>query len=182
MLGCTALGVCGCLGPQAVHYTRSRYNEVIQTSNKEELLLNLVRLRYLEDPGFLPVTGLTAQFEVDAGALGRGGKDRGGASHYGEANMSFADRPTITFAPQRSPELTKGLLTRIPLETLFLFVANAADQESPLAVIRPQYERDRQRGGGRRSNSGKSSRIHRVPLCRRAVEPPESRAPGGPGD
>jgi len=128
LLGCAAIGFCGCLGPQAVHYTRSRYNEVIQTSNKEELLLNLVRLRYLEDPGFLPVTGLTAQFEVNAGALGRGGTDRGGASHYGEANMSFADRPTITFAPQRSPELTKGLLTRIPLETLYLFVANGADQ------------------------------------------------------
>jgi len=125
---CITLGLCGCLGPQAVHYTRSRYNEVIQTSNKEELLLNLVRLRYLEDPGFLPVTGLTAQFEVDAGALGRGGTDRGGASHYGEGNMRFADRPTITFAPQRSPELTKGLLTRIPLDTLYLFVANGADQ------------------------------------------------------
>jgi hypothetical protein len=128
ILGWAALGVCGCVGPQAVHYTRSRYNEVIQTSNKEELLLNLVRIRYLEDPGFLPVTGLTAQFEVDAGALGRGGTDRGGMSHYGEGNLRFADRPTITFAPQRSPELTKGLLTRIPLETLFLFVANGADQ------------------------------------------------------
>jgi hypothetical protein len=128
LLGCAAIGVCGCLGPQAVHYTRSRYNEVIQTSNQEELLLNLVRLRYLEDPGFLPVTGLTAQFEANAGALGRGGTDRGGASHYGEANMNFSDRPTITFAPQRSPELTKGLLTRIPLETLFLFVANGADE------------------------------------------------------
>jgi hypothetical protein len=101
---------------------------VIQTSDQEDLLLNLVRLRYLEDPGFLPVMGLTAQFEVDAGALGRGGTDRGGASHYGEANMSFADRPTITFVPQRSSELTKGLLTRIPLETLFLSVVNVADE------------------------------------------------------
>jgi hypothetical protein len=135
LLGCAALEVCGCLGPQAVHYSRSRYNEVIQTSNKEELLLNLVRLRYLEDPGFLPVTGLTAQFEVDAGALGRGGTDRGGASHYGEANMSFADRPTITFAPQRSPELTKGLLTRISLDTLFLFVANGTDQTRLLRLF-----------------------------------------------
>jgi hypothetical protein len=127
LLAGLAPGICGCLGPQAVHFSRSRYNEVIQTSNNEELLLNLVRLRYLENPGFLPVSGLTAQFEVDAGAIGRGGLDRGGASNYGQGTLSFADRPTITFAPQRSPELTKGLLTQIPLETIYLFSANGSD-------------------------------------------------------
>ena len=118
---------CGCLGPQAIHYSRSRYNEVIQTGNKEEFLLNVVRLHYMEDPGFLPVTSLTTQFEVDAGAVGRGGVDRGGASNYGQGTLNFADRPTITFAPRRSPELTKGLLTQIPLETLYLFAGNAVD-------------------------------------------------------
>ena len=110
LLAGLAFGLCGCLGPQAVHFTRSRYNEVIQASNNEELLLNLVRLRYLENPGFLPVSGLTAQFEVDAGAIGRGGIDRGGASNYGEGTLSFADRPTITFAPQRSPEIGRAFV------------------------------------------------------------------------
>jgi hypothetical protein len=135
LLAGLAFGLCGCLGPQAVHFTRSRYNEVIQASNNEELLLNLVRLRYLENPGFLPVSGLTAQFEVDAGAIGRGGIDRGGASNYGQGTLSFADRPTITFAPQRSPELTKGLLTQIPLETLYLFSANGSDHARLLRLF-----------------------------------------------
>lgn len=118
----------GCFGPAAVYHTRARYNEVIQETNNEELLLNLVRLRYLEGPGFLPVTGLTAQFELDVGATYRNGYDRGPRySQYTEGALRFADRPTITFAPQRSPELTKGLLSRIPLETFYLLAANGQD-------------------------------------------------------
>ncbi len=139
----STFGVTGCLGPTAVHFTRSRYNEVLQKSNKEEILLNLVRLRYLEALGFLPVTGLTAQFEVNTGALGRFGIERGTPTNYGEPSMRFADRPTITFGPQRSPELTKGLLTRIPIDTLAMFVRQRNRPESALAIIRTQYQRDR---------------------------------------
>jgi hypothetical protein len=125
----------GCFGPEAVHCTRARYNQVIQTTNNEELLLNLVRLRYLENPGFLPVTGLTAQFELDAIASGRGGIDRGGTTNYGNGQLGFSDRPTITFAPQRSPELTKGLLSRISLDTLYLLTGNGDDIERNLRLF-----------------------------------------------
>lgn len=136
VLSLLVAGLSGCLGPRAIHHTRSRYNEVIQTTNNEELLLNLVRLRYLENPGFLPVTGLNAQFETNLGATFRNGYDRGPRySNYGEGQLGFADRPTITFAPQRSPELTKGLLSRIPLETLYLISANGADVERDLRLF-----------------------------------------------
>ena len=63
----------GCFGPTAIRQTRDRYNEAIRQTNDEELLLNLVRLRYNEHPSFLPVTGLNSQFELSAGA------DAGGA-------------------------------------------------------------------------------------------------------
>lgn len=130
------LSLCGCLGPKAIQCTRSRYNEVIQTTNNEELLLNLVRLRYLENPGFLPVTALTTQFELDAGANYRNGYDRGPRySNYADGTLSFADRPTISFAPQRSPELTKGLLNRIPLEIFYLFAANGESLERELRLF-----------------------------------------------
>jgi hypothetical protein len=120
------LGLClvlmnGCFGPTAVRQTRDRYNEAIRQTNDEELLLNLVRLRYNEHPSFLPVTGLNSQFELSAGADGRGGLDRGGRSNYGTGTVGFADRPTLTFAPQRSPELTRALLTQVNLDTLYLF-------------------------------------------------------------
>jgi hypothetical protein len=133
LAGCLALA--GCLGPKAVQQTRARYNDVIQTTNNEELLLNLVRLRYAESPGFLPVTSLTAQFELSAGGLYRNGPERGALDNYGQGSLGFSDRPTISFAPQRSPELTKGLLSRIPLDTLYLFAANTGDVSRALRLL-----------------------------------------------
>ena len=47
--------------------------------------------------------------------------DRGGRSNYGTGTVGFADRPTLTFSPQRSPELTRALLTQVNLDTLYLF-------------------------------------------------------------
>jgi hypothetical protein len=116
-----AFSAVGCLGPSSIRQTRERYNEVIQKTNHEELLLNLVRLRYNEHPSFLPVTGLNAQFELNAGANYRGGPERGALDNYGTGQVGFSDRPTLTFAPQRSPELTRALLTQVNLDTLYLF-------------------------------------------------------------
>lgn len=116
-----AVGASGCLGPTSIRQTRHRYNEVIQRTNQEELLLNLVRLRYNEHPSFLPVSGLNAQFEVSAGAEYRGGIETGDIDNFGMGRLGFSDRPTLTFAPQRSPELTRALLTQVDLDTLYLF-------------------------------------------------------------
>ncbi len=130
-----AAAQCGCLGPSAVRETRSRYNEAIQATNNEELLLNLVRLRYNEPPGFLPITGLNAQFELTAGPQFADGLDRGGRTNLGTGTLGFADRPTLSFAPQCPPELTKALLVNINLDTLYLFSRQGWDQDRLLRLM-----------------------------------------------
>ena len=57
-------GVSGCLGPKAVRYTRMKYNEVIRDTNDEQLLMNIVRLRYADSPVFIDLPSITSQFEV----------------------------------------------------------------------------------------------------------------------
>jgi hypothetical protein len=84
---------------------------------------------------FLPITNITAQFEFDAGALGRGGLDRGGASNYGQGQLGFADRPTLSFDPRRSPELTKALLRRFDLETFDLLDAAGWDKDRLFGLL-----------------------------------------------
>lgn len=119
----------GCLGPTSIRCTRSEYNEAVLTTGNEELLLNLVRLRYGEGVSFLPITNITAQFEFDTGVLGRGGLDRGGASNYGQGQLGFSDRPTLSFDPRRSPELTRALLKRFDLDTFDLLDAAGWDKD-----------------------------------------------------
>ena len=49
LAGSTLLTGCT-LGPKEINRGRQQYNEAVQKSFREELLLNLVRLRYRETP------------------------------------------------------------------------------------------------------------------------------------
>src|ERR1700733_14139823 len=70
-------GLSGCLGPKAVRYTRMRYNEVVRDTNDQQLLMNIVRLRYADSPVFVDLPNITSQFEVS----GRGNYLGGYATH-----------------------------------------------------------------------------------------------------
>ena len=54
----------GCLGPKAVRHTRLRYNEVVRDTNDQQLLINIVRLRYADSPVFIDLPNITSQFEM----------------------------------------------------------------------------------------------------------------------
>jgi hypothetical protein len=54
-----AAAICGCAGPTAIRYTRLRYNEVVRDTNDQQLLLNIVRLRYADSPIFIGRFSLT---------------------------------------------------------------------------------------------------------------------------
>src|SRR5215510_2286090 len=54
----------GCsLGPHALHTRRLRYNEVIKTTSEEQLLLNIVRLRYTDTPSSVAVSTIAVQLQ-----------------------------------------------------------------------------------------------------------------------
>src|SRR4051794_21066605 len=52
---------CG-LGPKSLHETRQPYNEAVKLTSEEQLLLNIVRLRYSDNPSSLAVPSIAAQF------------------------------------------------------------------------------------------------------------------------
>src|SRR5215472_2025923 len=62
---CLALVVAGCnFGPKSVYKTRLPYNEAVKVTSEEQLLLNIVRLRYSDNPSSLAVSNIAAQFEL----------------------------------------------------------------------------------------------------------------------
>src|ERR1700722_19027707 len=76
----------GCLGPKAVRYTRLRYNEVVRDTNDEQLLINIVRLRYADSPVFIDLPNITSQFELSGGTGylgGYGNQFKGGTTSLG---------------------------------------------------------------------------------------------------
>ncbi len=115
----------GCLGPAAVSLTRTRYNEAYRKTNDEQILLNIVRLRYADSPIFIDLNNITSQFEVS----GRGNYSYGldgsgpGFSNLGLGDLFVRDAPTLSFHPRSGQEIAKALLT--PLSAELFSVVNA---------------------------------------------------------
>lgn len=115
------LGECGCLGPSAIRSTRLRYNEAVHATNDEQLLINLVRLRYADSPIFIDLPNITSQFELAAG--GSDPRPGGGQTTFGVGGLSGRDTPTLSYHPREGREIAKALLN--PLSADLLSVVNA---------------------------------------------------------
>ncbi len=115
----------GCVqfGPKMVPPAGFSYNEAMAASWNQQLLLNLVRLRYDEPPFFLEptqvLTGYT--FSGDLGSSANLGRDGGLDDTLGfNGGLAYTERPTITYQPLTGEAFTKKMLTPIPPETLIL--------------------------------------------------------------
>src|SRR5712691_2340339 len=64
LLGSVVAAGCPTFGPHALEQTRLQYNEVVKRTKEEQLLLNIVRLRYTDTPSSLAVSVIAAQFEA----------------------------------------------------------------------------------------------------------------------
>lgn len=123
---------CGCIGPKAVRHTRLRYNEVVRDTNDEQLLLNIVRLRYADSPVFIDLPNITSQFEV-AGGGSYAGPNQSGSASFGLGGLTARDTPTLSYRPREGRDIAKALLTPLSAE-LFSVVNAGADIEQLLLL------------------------------------------------
>jgi len=127
LLACTLLTsllVSSCstsLGPASVKQAHRPYNDsVIQTLN-EQFLLNLVRLKYRDNPYFIEIGSITSQQSVSA-SIGSGSEI---AYNNPIANLltpsagvAYSDSPTITYTPLQGENFSTNVMAPIPMEAL----------------------------------------------------------------
>jgi hypothetical protein len=125
----------GCLGPKAVRTTRMKYNESIRITNDEQLLTNIVRLRYADSPVFMDLPSITSQFEISGRGnfLGGIGNQFPGHADLGFAEISGRDSPTLSYRPREGKEVARTLLT--PLSAELFSVVNAGANFEQLMVL-----------------------------------------------
>ena len=110
------------LGPRTLGPARFDYNQALADSWNQQMLLNLVRLRYRDTPVFLEVGTLLAQYSIGgSGSLGASIDGGGGDNSYGlGAGVDFSESPTITFSPLQGEAFVRRLLTPISPATVLL--------------------------------------------------------------
>jgi len=125
------LGACASIGTGSVHRDRLGYTEALANSWKEQLLLNIVRLRYADTPMFLDVTSVISSYQlqgqVNAGGSYSSGLTAGVPNATGGgltlgAGAMYTDRPTISYTPLIGEKFTRSLLRPIPPAALFQLV------------------------------------------------------------
>jgi len=109
------LGGCATVGPRSIRPARFAYNEALAHSASEQLLLNLVRLRYRDTPLFLEVGSVVTQYQLSAGAAANGRlANRGDSDDLSLGiNTAYSEQPTITYAPLQGEDFVARLLSPI---------------------------------------------------------------------
>lgn len=107
---------CRTMGPKSVMRDQFSYNEAIASSSNQQMLLNLIRLRYNESPQFLKVGSVISQY-THSGSLSAGASIKNASIIGGATEWSIS--PTITYIPFSGQEFSKNLLTPIRPSILF---------------------------------------------------------------
>lgn len=116
-----ASGCRGGLGPQSVRLTRTDYNIAAQETGAQELLLNLVRLRYRDTPYFLQIASLSTNMRAEVGLTGEGifltpGADAGKVL----GTLAIEESPTVTYTPVVGERFVTEMLEPVEPEILLL--------------------------------------------------------------
>ena len=147
-----ALSSCTGLGPRVLPPDRYGLNESLQSSDSQQLLLNIVRARYSDSPYFLGISAVTSvfNFNVNSATSFDYNKTSDGNTTYNaltpiirnlsnsitkffafsvSPSSSYSQTPTISYSPLQGEVFTTQLLTPISLDQYFLLTATAWSAE-----------------------------------------------------
>src|SRR5512135_3658827 len=118
-LSFTLLALSGCtsIGPGTVMKDSFDYTGVLSDSWKQRMLINMVRLRYGDTPGFLDVASVINQYSLETGVSLSGQLARTGAGDTFVGiggHGTYTDRPTITDMPLSGEKFARSLMRPLP--------------------------------------------------------------------
>lgn len=127
---------CTSFGPEVVERDNFDYADAMREAWKEQMLFNMVGLRYAEPPQFLRVTSVINQYSLD-GRLTAATPPYSGSGPAApplSATAGYADRPTITYAPMTGADFTRSVMTPIPPSTIMSMIQAGWPAESVLRL------------------------------------------------
>jgi hypothetical protein len=149
-----ALTGCAHIGPKTIPVDRFDYSTAIADSWKQQTLLNIVKMRYMDLPVFVDVSSIVSGYSLQTG-VSIGGTLSSPKAVQGDfatagAQAIYTDRPTITYTPLTGERFLKSLLAPIDPKNIFFLLQSgyAADFILALTVESLNGVRNRSVGGG----------------------------------
>jgi len=150
------LAAAGCahLGPKTVAVDRFDYGTAIADSWKQQTLLNIIKLRYMDLPVFMDVASVVSGYSMQTGISVNGtlSSERAVQGNYASVGGQaiYTDRPTVTYVPMTGEKFLRGLITPLDPKNIFFLLQSgyAADFILGLAFESLNGVRNRSTAGG----------------------------------
>jgi len=148
--------ISGCtnLGPKTIEVDRFDYSTAVADSWKQQTLLNIVKLRYMDLPVFMDVASIVSGYSIEMsanvmGQISSADAIQGNSVALGGSGK-YTDRPTTTYVPMTGENFLHGLLTPIDPKKIFFMLQTgyAADFIVQLTVESINGVRNRSATGG----------------------------------
>jgi hypothetical protein len=105
---------------------RFDYSTAIADSWKQQTLLNIVKLRYMDLPVFVDVASIVSGYSMQTGVSINGtlSSEKAIQGNYVAAGGQaiYTDRPTITYVPMTGEKFLRGLMTPIDPKNIFFML------------------------------------------------------------
>jgi hypothetical protein len=113
---------CRSVGPPGVLRDRASYSEALSQSWKDQILLNLVKIRYADAMVMVDVASIVTGHSLESrvNVSTKPYEFQESLSVGGEGK--YTDRPTITYSPLRGTEFARTMLTPLRPESIFNLV------------------------------------------------------------
>ncbi len=129
---CISLTACSSYGPKSMRKDQLDYGYSIGENWKNQMLANIVKLRYVDMPVFMDVGQIVAGYTLETtvnGQVGFGSGFTGGDSQGLGASGKFTDRPTITYTPKTGDAYLRSLLEPVEPRSLLALVQAGYNSE-----------------------------------------------------
>jgi len=107
-------------GAGTIERAQRNYGDVIAQAENEQLLSNLVRLRYRDTTAFLELGSVVTQYQYRGGAglSGQANVDDASSFISPELDLSYQETPTISYAPLKGGAFAERLLRPVSPEAI----------------------------------------------------------------
>jgi hypothetical protein len=122
---CAILAACSSYGPKSMNRDQLDYGNSIGDNWKNQMLVNIVKLRYVDMPVFVDVGAIVSGYTLSTtvnGDVGFNNSFTGGNASGLGASGTYTDRPTITYMPKTGDDYLRAILEPVEPKNLLSLV------------------------------------------------------------